>query len=358
MDQLELLADALLESECSIRSLCIPVFLMQPNQIKLNFNLLNEVLQKNIKITHVAMDLQNVIAETHPDAPTLPRQYQWLLSGLETNIFHSANSISLLHAHHTTIAEFFRVLACNRTITKLTMKNWENSSEYNERLLNFIRSNQTIKWLVFDRQNFDTNFYTKFSDALKINRTLTNLTIEAPIQSYGVETLAAALAVNRTLQRIFIAITDENARYILDAFVNVLKANETLIELELKYPYMGTNRFFNLAHNLRQLIAANSSLNRIRILNMSFDSVIPSDFNNNELLPALQRNEVYQKEMLANAIIILFNIARRPEETSRIFPVDIWRTLLEYVKYPGRQVDYVAIYDQLRVNSTVRRVID
>jgi hypothetical protein len=358
LDQLELLASALLESECSIRSLCIPVFLMQPNQIKLNFNLLNKVLQKNTKITHIAMDLQNEIAETHPDAPKLPRQYQWLLSGLETNLFHSVNSISLLHAHHTTIAEFFRVLACNRTITKLTMKNWENSSEYNERLLNFIRSNQTIKSLVLPRPNYDTNFYTKFSDALKINNTLTNLTIEAPIQSYGVETLAAALTVNRTLQRIFIAITDANARYILDAFVNVLKVNETLIELELKYPYMGTNRFFNLAHNLRQLIAANSSLNRLRILNMSCDSVIPSDFNNNELLPALQRNEIYQKEMLANMIIILFNIARRPEETSRIFPVDIWRTLLKYVEYPGRQIDYVAIFDQLRINSTVRRVID
>jgi hypothetical protein len=73
-------------------------------------------------------------------------------------------------------------------------------------------------------------------------------------------------------------------------------------------------------------------------------------------LACFERNKKYQKDMLAKTVIILYNMVRSTEALVPL-PIELWLQIFSFIRYPGRQIKFDAVFEALLGDSRIRRVI-
>jgi hypothetical protein len=216
----------------------------------------------------------------------------------------------------------------------------------------------------------------KLCAAIGSHKNIARLTLTGTLNVSLCEALGRFLAMTRTIYHLCLTLEDFPALIWLYKYLNTTTSVYSL-KLKVSDPFVAED----LASELRDLIKHNVTIKNLALeitphteslrkaLELDDDffevnwALTECQFSDLALAPAyhpalacFERNKKYQKDMLAKTVIILYNMVRSTEALVPL-PIELWLQIFSFIRYPGRQIKFDAVFEALLGDSRIRRVI-
>lgn len=268
------------------------------------------------------------------------------------------------------------VLETNKSLLKLSLDSCKIDQDSCAAICEGLIGNSTLKELILDGNNLNSISCSALAQLLKHNTSLKRLSLNKniPLAAEGMTEICSSLLENSTLDWL-----DIRGNTVDGAFYTTLKQliarNTSLNRLDITDIYFDRSYLLRIADELKQnknlrtialniahdeataslwciILAENESLTDVGACNRTVSKSIQF-----QMTEYLERNRRQQNASVANVILTLFSIARDSRSLNNL-PLELWFHVCKLIKIPGVPIDWQDIFRKIFENKNQLKVLE